>query len=339
MAGSALLLGKLDEVHVDVRRSPGATLFSVLRDVLGDTRGGVPAAWRDAVRGALPAGAAAVRPLLSTRDCWMPDALALTGDLHATSMGTVLGELGGLDPQALSDEVSSHYRTSMPLAWQRFVDAPDAFLTAYREVLRAAWTVMEPLWARADSLFARETERIGAAVVSRGLDVVLGGLSASIRYVDGTLHLPHPPCRRDPPGLDGRRLVLVPLASGFTAGMYDVERDDLAWIGYPLPGLGRIATRTQPVAPAAPDTALTRILGPIRAAILRASSPRPSVSELAHHLHLGVSTITYHCDQLTAAGLLRRERHGREVRLHLTHRGAEILDLFAGPSEAGNFRR
>ncbi|MEV0203155.1 winged helix-turn-helix domain-containing protein [Nonomuraea sp. NPDC050691] len=311
----------------------------MLRDVIGDTRSGVPASWRDAVRGALPAGAALVRPLLSTRDCWMPDSLALTADLRTTSMGTVLRELGGLDPQALADEVSSHYRTSMPPAWQRFVDDPGAFLTAYRQVLRAAWAVMEPLWARADSLFARETERIGAAVVSRGLDAVLSGLSTPLRYVDGTLHLPHPPCRRPPSELGGRRLVLVPLASGFSASMYDVERDDLVWIGYPLPGLGRIVTRTHPAAPTAPDSALTRILGPIRAAILRASSPQPSVSELARHLHLGVSTITYHCDQLTAAGLLHRERRGREVRLRLTHRGTEILDLFAGPSEAGNFRR
>ncbi|MGN9840014.1 hypothetical protein ACTMTI_17990 [Nonomuraea sp. H19] len=87
--------------------------------------------------------------------------------------------------------------------------------------------MMEPLWARAGSLFARETERIGAAVVSRGLDAVLSGLSSPLRYVDGTLHLPHPPCRRYPPELNGRRLVLVPLASGFSASMCDVERAEI----------------------------------------------------------------------------------------------------------------
>ncbi|MBB6347896.1 hypothetical protein FHU36_004441 [Nonomuraea muscovyensis] len=68
MAGGALSLGSLDEVHVDVRRSPGATLFSVVRNVLGGTSSGVPASWSRAVRGALPAGAAVVRPLLD--DDW-----------------------------------------------------------------------------------------------------------------------------------------------------------------------------------------------------------------------------------------------------------------------------
>ncbi|MEU8107783.1 hypothetical protein AB0C18_29115 [Nonomuraea muscovyensis] len=55
-------------MHVDVRCSPGATLFSVVRNVLGGTSSGVPASWSRAVRGALPAGAAVVRPLLD--DDW-----------------------------------------------------------------------------------------------------------------------------------------------------------------------------------------------------------------------------------------------------------------------------
>ncbi|MGW2150029.1 hypothetical protein ACWCOT_37390 [Nonomuraea bangladeshensis] len=325
----------MDEVHVDVARSPGATLFSVVRDVLGDAGGGVPQPWRNAVRAALPADAAAlVSPLLNTGKRWIPDSLALTDHLRTTSMRAILDEVDGLDPRALADEVSDLYRTSMPQAWQRFVEAPGAFLAAYGQVLRAAWTVMEPLWARADGLIARETERIGAAVVSHGLDAVLNALSASLRYADGTLCLPHSPCPRHRSELDGRRLMLVPLASGFTAGMYNAQRDDYVWIGYPLPGLGRIATRAHPAPPPAPDSALTQVLGPIRAAILRQSSSLPSVSELARHLHLGVSTITYHCRQLAAAGLLHRERHGREVRLRLTPRGTELLDLLTGPPEA-----
>ncbi|MGN9846815.1 hypothetical protein ACTMTI_52840 [Nonomuraea sp. H19] len=42
MAGGVLSLGSLDEVRVDVRRSPGATLFSVLREVLSGISRGVP---------------------------------------------------------------------------------------------------------------------------------------------------------------------------------------------------------------------------------------------------------------------------------------------------------
>ncbi|NJP89407.1 hypothetical protein HCN51_08100 [Nonomuraea sp. FMUSA5-5] len=325
MAGGTLLLGSLDEVRVEVRRSPGATLFSLLRDILGGEPSGVPASWRHAVREALPASAALIGPLLNGSGCpWTPRSLTLVDSARTTSMSTLLRELEELDPQELAAEVARHFGDSAPPFWQRILDDPEAFLAVYVKVVRAAATVIEPLWARADSLFARETEPIGAAVVSGGLDAVLTGLSPSLRYLDGRLRLPRVPAGARP-GLDGRRLVLVPLASGFKASMYGVERDDLVWIGYPLPGLGRIVTRAAP-APSQ-DSALTRILGPIRAGILRASSWEPSVSDLARHLHLSLGTITYHCDQLTAAGLLHRERRGREVRLRLTHRGAELLDL------------
>lgn len=40
------------------------------------------------------------------------------------------------------------------------------------------------------------------------------------------------------------------------------------------------------------------------------------------------SAITYHCDRLEAAGLIRRERRGREVWILRTRRGHEIIDIF-----------
>lgn len=154
---------------------------------------------------------------------------------------------------------------------------------------------------------------------------MLAGLESVVHYQDGALRLPHPapePHAR----LGDRTLVLVPLASGFAAGMYDIERDDHIWVGYPLPGLGGIVTRVQTAQPP-PGDALNLVLGPVRAAILRHLAPRPSVSELAHTLQLGVSTVTYHCDQLAAAGLLDRQRHGRQVRLHRTPRGTALVEL------------
>ncbi|CAL9653567.1 winged helix-turn-helix domain-containing protein [Streptomyces sp. Tu 3180] len=42
---------------------------------------------------------------------------------------------------------------------------------------------------------------------------------------------------------------------------------------------------------------------------------------------VSVSTASYHCDQLTEAGLLQRRRHGQQVRLYLTDEGAALMDL------------
>jgi DNA-binding MarR family transcriptional regulator len=53
------------------------------------------------------------------------------------------------------------------------------------------------------------------------------------------------------------------------------------------------------------------------------------MGELAALTRLTPSAITYHCERLGAAGLVRRERHGREVRVVLTplaERLTELLD-------------
>ncbi|GAB3144749.1 hypothetical protein [Microbispora hainanensis] len=41
------------------------------------------------------------------------------------------------------------------------------------------------------------------------------------------------------------------------------------------------------------------------------------------------SAIAYHCDRLEAAGVIRRERGGREVWILRTPRGHEIIGLFS----------
>ncbi|CAL9640730.1 ArsR/SmtB family transcription factor [Streptomyces sp. enrichment culture] len=330
--GGTVRLGPVEQVQVRVARHPGATLFSVLKDVFGGHRHGVPALWRESVRRAIPPGAAAVvGPSLASGDCWLPDPLALVGDLWARGMGDVAGELEGLDAEALAAEVAGHHGAVTPRGWRRLLDDPQGFLTAYRAVVGAAWDAFAPLWRQADPLLGRESERVGLASVTGGLDALLAGLDSTVRYGAGALALPHE-CPRHLTDLGRRPLVLVPLASGPGARMYGADRDDALWIAYPVPGLGRIAGR-RGAADAAPPPAdgLSAVLGPVRAEILRFLPYRPTVSALARHLHLSISTATYHCGQLADAGLLHRERHGREVRLLPSERGIALTELLAAP--------
>jgi DNA-binding transcriptional ArsR family regulator len=168
---------------------------------------------------------------------------------------------------------------------------------------------------------------VGSAVVSRNLGAVLAGLSPRVRYVDGALELPQ--CAREVFELAGRRLVLVPVVSGTAASMHSLDRDDVAWFSYPLPGLRRLGPPERQ--PARKD-GLAQLLGPVRAGVLRSVQPPATVSELARALNTGVSTITYHCEYLKAAGLLERERYGREVRQRLTGRGAALVELLTRPA-------
>jgi DNA-binding MarR family transcriptional regulator len=333
LAGRTVRLGAVEQVNVRVSRHPGATLFSVLKDVLGGHAHGVPALWRATVRRALPPrDAAVVGPALGSRTCWTPDRLALVHNLGATDMRTLEAELATADPELLAAEVAAyHSPAEPPAAWRPLLDDPAAFLAAYRRVVGAACASFAPLWRQADTLIGRETERIGLAAVTGGLDGLLTGLDSGVRYQDGALRLPHV-CAGNLADLGRRPLVLVPLASGYTASMYGADRDDALWIGYAVPGLGRIAGRRGRKDDEAGGDGLSLVLGPVRAEILRSLPRRPTVSELAHHLHVGVSTATYHCRHLEAAGLLHRERHGRQVRLHPTERATALCHLLAAPA-------
>ncbi|MFF8382938.1 helix-turn-helix domain-containing protein [Streptomyces kanasensis] len=330
--GYTVRLGAVDRVNVRVSRHPGATLFSLLKDAFGGRTHGVPAAWRDTVRRALPPrDAALVAPALASRSCWIPDRLALVEDLGASDMPTLEAQLADLDPDLLASEVAD-FRPAPPslAAWRPLLDDPAAFLASYRRVVGAAWESFAPLWRRADVLIGREVERIGLAAVTGGLDGLLTSLDCGVRYEDGALRLPHA-CPRGLADLGRRPLVLVPLASGYTASMYGADRDDVLWIGYAVPGLGRIAGGRRGKREGADADGLSLVLGPVRAEILRNLPGRPTVTELAHHLHVGISTATYHCRHLEAAGLLLRERRGKQVRLHPTERGTALGQLLTAP--------
>ncbi|WP_126644015.1 ArsR/SmtB family transcription factor [Embleya hyalina] len=324
----------MERLHVRVHRHPGATLFPLLQDVFGHRVHGVPARWRDVVRRALPAGAAAVvGPLLASRPGWIPDRLALVHDLDVHDVTTLEEELASADPALLAEEVATYHAAGIPPAWRPLLDDPAGFVTAYRCLVAAAWAAFAPLWRDADALMGRETERIGLAAVTGGLDGLLAGLGGHIRYEENILKLPHP-CPGHLGELGSRPLVLMPLASGYTAGMYGADRTDALWIAYAVPGLGRITGhpgRPGHGGPKAGGDGLSLVLGPVRAEILRSLPRTPTVGELAHHLQVGVSTATYHCQHLEAAGLLRRERHGQRVRLLPTDRGTALTHLLAAP--------
>ncbi|MFG3509705.1 hypothetical protein ACGF5F_29860 [Streptomyces sp. NPDC047821] len=322
-------VGLVEDLPLAVSRNPGTTLFSIISSTFGGADHGTPPEWRRAVRAAAPAGAAAtVRALLTAGHPWAPDSLALTSAVGAGAATPVAEELDRLDPDALLGDIGGRFGEDLPAAWRRVADRPGEFLTAYRTLARSVWDAFAPLWHQAGALLGREVERVGVASVTGTLGTVVNHLGAPVRYAGGRVHLPHP-CPQHAAGNGRRRLVLVPLASGFGACTYSAEDPGLIWIGYPLPGLGRLGHRSaERHLPPAQDR-LDLVLGPVRAALLRQAHRRPSVSEAARHAHITVSTATYHCDLLTRSGLLRRLRHGRETRLCLTEDGAALLDLLA----------
>jgi hypothetical protein len=107
--------------------------------------------------------------------------------------------------------------------------------------------------------------------------------------------------------------------------MFCIDRSDVVWIGYPLPGLDTfLAGRAPAVDPLDP---LEMLLGSVRATILRVAGGQP-LGEIGRRVGCRPATLTYHCDMLDKAGLVLRERAGQRIILHRTSRGEALVRLF-----------
>jgi DNA-binding transcriptional ArsR family regulator len=179
---------------------------------------------------------------------------------------------------------------------------------------------MEPWWRAAGPLFDREMRRVGTAAVRGGLGALLNSLHPHICYRDGTLTLTCGDDRCVP--LGGRRLVLVPMIAGCDSKLVNFDRDDVCYVCYPVRPPG-------PGGQAAANGTLILVLGPLRAAALRALRQPLTVGELAVAVQCAPTTATYHVHLLAAAGLVTCERRGSSVLVSRSVRGHELVDLLA----------
>jgi len=323
-----LHLGPLSEVRVSVWPAPLVTLLSLVVDALGGPQQGVSPEWVRLVRSAMPMAATrAVCPVVDRSTVTFPDCLAPIGSSDEP-VPALLERIAAVPPDVFCQSVTEVFDGQRLLMWQAAMQRPRAWLGQYVTVLSAAWQAYAPIWRQLTALHARETERVGSAVVGGGLDLLLAGISARTRLFGDTLCLPdRSPHRVE---LGTRRLVLVPLASGFNAAAFNLDLPDLVWFGYPLSGLSAVRPGDlSNAAPAPGPDALTCLLGPVRASVLRVLRRPTTMGALARLLNAAPSTVTYHCAQLASAGLVLRRRDGREVHIERTPRGDAVVDLLS----------
>ncbi|TWD74761.1 helix-turn-helix protein [Kribbella amoyensis] len=318
-----LVVGDPDQLRVTVAPAPMASLISLVVDALGGPRQGIAPPWISAVRRALPGDAAqAVTPMFDRTRAFLPDCLTPLG-IDGAPVSEQLAELADLGPDQLATGVAQLMPGDPPRQWRAALRRPRHWLGLYVQVLAAAWHAYGPIWQQSTTLRTRETERIGAASVTGTLDVLLSSLSTRVRYHEQTVYLSDRlPYRVE---LGARPITLVPLVSGSGASVFNLDEPDRVWLGYPVPGLARLGRERVDRT----TDSLTLLVGPLRAAILRVLERPTTMGRLADHLDAGRSTATYHCDQLAMAGLVARERRGREVRIGRTLRGDALVDLMS----------
>jgi DNA-binding transcriptional ArsR family regulator len=322
--GYQLRTGDPDQIAVSVAFAPLHSLVALIRQAAASPPAGRLAGLRQRLRpqsrfafGSFAAAGPATLP-----DCCLP--IAPVADVTVAEQVARLRDLPG---QVLLDELHGPIGDHLPAAWA-MADQPGRWLRSWAEVCLDAWNELEAQWRKAGPLLSTEVRRIGTASVSGSLDALLNSLHPRVSYHEGVLSCAFPwdGCR----DLGRRRLVLVPMLSSATDIVVSYELPGVAYLAYPLrrPRPPGSASAGSGSAGPAGDP-LTLILGPARAAALRALRRPATVNQLAVAIGCAPTTATYHIQQLVAAGLATRQRCGSSVQISRTLRGAELVDLLS----------
>ncbi|WP_377444422.1 ArsR/SmtB family transcription factor [Plantactinospora sp. GCM10030261] len=315
----------MDDLRVDVKIMPMASVLSLLADAAGRPQG-VPPLLRSAVRSNLPYEATRLlTPMFGPSASSIPHCLTPSVSVRDVDFESHLNQIATAAHERLPDQVTALYGEATPGHWDWALRRPGRWVDAYIAMLRSAWEVLRPHWQRAQPLLEREIVRVGTASVRDTFDGVLAHINPRWHYRDESLLIPdrHP----ERFALDNRRLVLTPTVSGVGASVFDPDMADMLWLGYPLPNLWTV-WRSEPAG--CGQDPLVLVLGPMRASLLRHAGSGLGMSQLADLLHCAPSVVTYHCTSLVDAGLLYRERRGRHTHVRRTERGNAMLDLLAG---------
>ncbi|MEU9331333.1 DUF5937 family protein [Streptomyces canus] len=221
-------------------------------------------------------------------------------------------------PQArVVSEVDALARGVGAPAWARRLterDMREQLVDALRAYHRA---VIAPHEERIQERLHAERARHAHALFRAGTDGMLGGLGPTIHWRPPVLEIDPYPARRDV-RLDGRGLLLIPSYFCWHTPVALADPGLLPVLLYPLHHRPESASHTG-------SPPLSELLGPTRAAILRASATGSTTTEAARRAGVTPTTASHHTAVLRDAGLITSHRHANTVLHTLTPLGAALL--------------
>ncbi len=313
----------LDRVPVQVAVSALPTVFTLIRDTFQDGRRGTPAAIRNGLLSHLRSrDVAAFSPVVQASG-WPSlldgvrgprETLDDAADRLASMSGATLLEALEADTDVQISE------------WTAVQRDPDRWLRRYVDVLYRGWSELKPLWRRSGALLEREVERVEAAL-ERGVphSQLLDEVSPRTSIHGDTLRLgpASPEQVRNHVDVAAKGVTLIPIVASPLAGTLSTPGYALEAGAYPLREVWAAFADEAP-----PPASIEALIGRPRAALLEQLDAPRSAGDLADLLHLAPSGVTFHLRNLEAAGLVVRVRHGRNVIVHRTARGTQLLALY-----------
>ena len=277
--------------------------------------------WLCEARRAFPPTARPLLDLLGPRGPWPTFTESTAADLdealdfvRATPRSYLRSELADL----------WRHRPGRPPSWLR--DLADGDAEALEVVVRALRdfhdAIVAPRWDSVVSSFHGDVARRMPVLAAGGHEALFDTLDDRLRWREDGLE------RQGNDGeyeLGGTGLLLIP--SAFWSGPPVFGIGDGLRLGHTLMYTAR--PNGQPAEPALTDQAgtdnLAALLGPTRAAVLRALAEPRGTAELAYEVGISPASASEHAKVLRDANLIETRRQGRSVRHSLTPLGRTIV--------------
>ncbi|MFD3404941.1 ArsR/SmtB family transcription factor [Kribbella sp. NPDC058693] len=308
----------MSELQVTVTQSPHQSVYLALREA-ASCRG--PFSSRHVLRPlhslvSRPDYARALHPVRRHGGGQLvPTALVPLAPVRDVPLPEQVEALHGYGGQKLMDDIAT-LGSDAPI-WRRAVADPDRWLRTYAELIDLGWQALEQRWNLLRPAIDAETERLGVATVRGCLPSALNTISPRLTFTESGFSVDG----HEPVPYDGRRLALVPGIGAPDTLFVHYQGPSVISIAYPLRDL-------PDVSPARPvEDPLEVVLGVPRARILRLLREPLNVGMIAADLAVTPAAATRHCDVLLRAGLIARERRGRQVLISRTTRGEKLLDV------------
>lgn len=151
-----------------------------------------------------------------------------------------------------------------------------------------------------------------ATMATQGVGAVLGTLHPTMAWTGTSIRLHR--VSEEEHFFAGTELVLAPSVLAWPKLAVQLDDPEAAVLTYPVYGLG--------IRPAGGNgTALTRLLGGTRAALLRDLDVPRTTTDLSSRHNLAPATVSYHLRVLHGSGLITRQRDRRSVLYRRTEQG------------------
>ncbi len=242
---------------------------------------------------------------------WGADFLAPVPAGLYTTIDDLLDQVRSTPPEQAHREVAEALRRQPRVDPRvRRILASDQVAVRAADVLAAAWqALLEPEWHALRAILERDVVYRAGQLATRGWAAALTGLHANLSWHQGRIELSRWP-GDEQAGLGGRGLLFIPSVFSWPRLALTLDPPWPPALIYPARG---VAALWEQPARTGPGTALERLLGVSRAAILNALEEPASTTQLAVSLGQSVGGIGDHLAVLRAAGLVTRGRSGRSV--------------------------